>query len=193
MPDVGQGRKGEARDDQSKTKARLRLIAYTGLPHKQIKQLRPQDVNLRAGTMIVSARRKGKGVERRSLLLTAEGLEALRHFADLECWGSFSNSSVWKSWRRACAAAGLTTTPRPYDLRHSFGTQMYVATGDTKAVSELMMHAPGSAVVHRYTMGGVAPRLRLAVGAFDESLAKRPGRKRLAVTAGSHHTRRKRA
>ena len=86
MPDVGQGRKGEARDDQSKTKARLRLIAYTGLPHKQIKQLRPQDVNLRAGTLIVSARRKGKGVERRSILLTAEGLEALRHFADLECW-----------------------------------------------------------------------------------------------------------
>ena len=42
MPDVGQGRKGEARDDQSKTKARLRLIAYTGLPHKQIKQLRPR-------------------------------------------------------------------------------------------------------------------------------------------------------
>ena len=51
---------------------------YMGLPHKQIKQLRPQDVNLRAGTMIVSARRKGRGVERRSILLTAEGLEALR-------------------------------------------------------------------------------------------------------------------
>ena len=181
MPNVGQGRKGEARDDQSKTKARLRLIAYTGLPHKQIKQLRPQDVNLRAGTLIVSARRKGKGVERRSILLTAEGLEALRHFADLDCWGSFSNSSVWKSWRRACKAAGLTTTPRPYDLRHSFGTQLYVATGDTKAVSELMMHAPGSAVVHRYTMGGVAPRLRLAVGAFDAAVS----RKNVAVRRGS--------
>ena len=127
------------------------------------------------------------------MLLTAEGLEALRHFADLDCWGSFSNSSVWKSWRRACQAAGLTTTPRPYDLRHSFGTQMYVATGDTKAVSELMMHAPGSAVVHRYTMGGVAPRLRLAVGAFDESLAKRPSKKRLAVAAGSRSRKRKRA
>ena len=113
MPDVGQGRKGEAREDQTKTKARLRLIAYTGLPHKQIEQLRPQDVNLRAGTMIVSARRKGKGVERRSIPLTPEGLEALRHFMDLDCWGSFSNSSVWKSWRRACQVAGLTTTPRP--------------------------------------------------------------------------------
>jgi hypothetical protein len=70
---------------------------------------------------------------------------------------------------------------------------MYVATGATKAVSELMMHASGSAVVHRYTMGGVAPRLRLAVGAFDESLAKRLGKKRLAVTAGSHRGRHKTA
>ena len=33
MPDVGQGDPGEDRDDQSKTKARIAVIAYTGLPH----------------------------------------------------------------------------------------------------------------------------------------------------------------
>ena len=32
LPDVGQGVKGKARDNRSKTKARLRVLAYTGLP-----------------------------------------------------------------------------------------------------------------------------------------------------------------
>ena len=128
---AGSQRRSSRRPEQDEGSARADRVYRTSL----IKRLRPEDVNLRAGTMIVSARGKGKGVERRSVVLTAEGLEALRHFADLDCWRSFSNSSVWKSWRRACKAAGLTTTPRPCHLRHSFGTEMYVATGDTKAVS----------------------------------------------------------
>ena len=107
MPDVGQGRKGEARDDQSKTKARLAVIAYTGLPHKLVKQLTPDSINWRAKTVTVAKRRKGQGVEGRTLPLTPEGLKALKHFADLEAWGELSNSSMRKSWRRACQAANV--------------------------------------------------------------------------------------
>ena len=44
------------------------------------------------------------------------------------------------------------------------------------------MHAPSSKMMDRYTIAGVAPRLKLAVGAFNRAV-KSP--KRLAETAGS--------
>jgi hypothetical protein len=62
--------------------------------------------------------------------------------------------------------------PRVYDLRHSFGTEIYRQTGDLKATSELLVHAPGSLVVHRYTGGGVAPRVQIAVKAFNAAVVR---------------------
>jgi hypothetical protein len=48
-----------------------------GTSYKPIKQLRPQDVNLRAGTMIVSARRKGTGVGLPGIVLQFQRVEVL--------------------------------------------------------------------------------------------------------------------
>jgi integrase len=194
MPDVGQGKAGESRDDQSKTKARLAVIAYTGLPHALVKKLTPEAIDWRAKTVAVPARKKGKGAAGRILPLTAEGLKALRQFADLECWGTFSNSSMIKSFRRACSAAKVVPAPRVYDLRHSFATEMYRQTGDPKATAELLMHSPSSQMMDRYTIGGVSARLKLAVGAFDAAMPAGKSRaKRLAVTAGRNRQRRKTA
>ena len=60
MPDVGQGLAGKARDDASKTKARLAVIAYTGLPHSLIKRLTPDCGRLaaRAGRSRAGTRAK---------------------------------------------------------------------------------------------------------------------------------------
>jgi integrase len=178
MPDVGQGRKGEARDDTSKTKARLAVIAYTGLPHALIKQLTPESINWRAKTVTVPKRRKGRGVDARTLPLTAAGLEALKQFAALECWGKFSNSSMLKSWNRACLAAKVPVS-RAYDLRHSFATEMYRQTGDPKATAAMLMHSETSQMMDRYTIAGIAPRLKLAVSAFDAAVqtGEKAGRK----------------
>ena len=74
-----------------------------------------------------------------------------------------------KSFRRACKAAKVNPAPRVYDLRHSFATELYRQTGDPKATAELLMHSPSSQMMDRYTIGGVAPRLRLAVAAFNAS------------------------
>lgn len=182
MPDVGQGVAGKARDSASKTKARLAVIAYTGLPHSLIKRLTPDSVDWRAGVITVPRRHKGKGVKSRTMQLTAAGLDALERFAELECWGSFSNSSMIKSFHRACKAAHVIPAPRVYDLRHSYATEMYSRTGDPKATAELLMHAPSSRMMDRYTIAGVAPRLKLAVKAFNRAV-KSP--KWLAETAGS--------
>jgi integrase len=165
LPDVGQGLRGRAREKGSKTAARLAVMAFTGLPQSLIKRLRPADIDWQAGTLYAPARRKGKGTRRKVLPLTADGLLALRRFAALECWGGFSNSSLWKTFQRACAAVGLTGI-RPYDLRHSFATAMYALTGDAKATGELLMHNCRT-TTDRYTEGAVSERLRLAVAGFD--------------------------
>jgi integrase len=180
MPDVGQGLAGQARDSASKTKARLAVIAYTGLPQALLKALRPEMIDWRGKAVTVPARRKGAGVARRTLPLTADGVTALEQFEALECWGSFSNSSMLKSFHRACVVAKVKPIPRVYDLRHSFATEMYTLTGDAKATADLLMHSASSHMMDRYTLGGVAPRALVAVGAFNVARGKR-----LAVPAGS--------
>jgi len=84
MPDVGQGIAGKDRDDASKTKARLAVIAFTGLPHALVKRLTPASVAWQVGVVTVPRRNKGKGAKSRPLKLTDAGLAALRHFAELE-------------------------------------------------------------------------------------------------------------
>jgi integrase len=181
MPDIGQALPGKAREDASKTKARIAVIAFTGLPHSLLKRLTPDYVDWRLGTITVPRRHKGKGVKTRILKLTDAGLAALRHFAELDCWGPFSNSSMIKSFQRACVAAKVPKV-RVYDLRHSYATELYRRTGDPKATAEMLMHAPSSKMVDRYTIAGVEPRLKLAAGAFNRAV-KAP--EWLAVPAGS--------
>lgn len=174
MPDVGQGVKGKARDDASKTKARLAVIAYTGLPHSLLKRLVPADVDCERRFVTVPARKKGKGVGSRVLPLTDAGAQAFERFAELDCWGRFSNSSMIKSFHRACKSAGVRNA-RVYDLRHSFATEMYRQTGDSKATAELLMHSASSRMMDRYTLAGVAPRLLVAVKAFNAANKKTAG------------------
>ena len=87
----------------------------------------------------------------------------------------------------------MIPAPRVYDLRHSFATEMYRQTGDPKATAETADAQPEkSQMMDRYTIGGVAPRLKLAVGAFDAAVsAGKSGAKRLAVTAGRYRQKRK--
>ena len=133
MPDVGQAVGGQARDDASKTKARLAVIAFTGLTQSQLKQLRRKDVFWRESKIRVPARHKGHGASSQVLPLNRRGLQALVRFAELNCWGSFSNASLNKSFQRACRKVGLPGT-RAYDLRHTFGTEMYRRTRDPLVV-----------------------------------------------------------
>ena len=168
MPDQGQAIKGQARDTASKTKVRYTLMAYTGLPPTSIMRLRPQDVRWDAGAVFVRGRRKGKRGKKskaRMIPLTSAGLAALRRFDELDCWGPFSTSSAWRSFQTACTKLGLRGL-RPYDLRHTFGTAVYAATGDLHATQQLMGHA-SQAMTDRYTLAAVPERLQIAVGQVE--------------------------
>ena len=85
MPDRGQPLAGRPLGDASKTKARLAVMAFTGLTQQQLKQLRPEDVFWRDSAIRAPARHKGRGASAQVLPVTRRGLQALLRFAELDC------------------------------------------------------------------------------------------------------------
>lgn len=160
--------KGKCLPRPSKTKARLRVIAYTGLTHRQLALLTPNDVNFHAGTMRLAARRKGRKVRRaldrplpQLLPLVPQAVVAFREFDRLKCWGPFSNSSMWKAFQRACTKLEIVGV-RPYDLRHSWGTLVFEQTRDLRTTGGLLSHR-SERTTRRYTVSTVAPHVGAAV------------------------------
>jgi integrase len=176
----------------SQTRARLRVMAYTGLAQVELAGITPADLDLTRGAVLVRRRRKGRhGKAALPVLhpLTADALTAFHDFVRLGCWGAFSVSSMWKSFRLAASRAGYTGL-RPYDLRHSYGTAVYHATGDL-ATTQGLLRQRSSVTTLRYVAAAVAPRAAHAAAAFQRQVtaqksadeAKRgtrvgPGRKR---------------
>lgn len=148
----------------SKAKARLMVMAYTGLPQAQIAQLQPHDVQLDRKAVYVRPRRKGAGVAGRLLPLSASGITAFKAFIKAHAFGPFERRQVHNVWKNGVAWAGVTLPPgtRPYDLRHSFLTEVYRQTGDLNAVAELGMHATLEQTA-RYARGAVSERAKKAV------------------------------
>jgi integrase len=165
--------------EPSKTKARLLVMATTGLPQAQIARLQPRDVDLRHMTVFVTPRRKGGGVPGRTLPLSRAAVEAFKQFTAYQAWGDFARASVAASFKRAVTKAKRhwqqtvkTRWPaperlRPYDLRHAFLTEVYRRTGDLQAVAELALHANLS-MTARYTRGAVSETAQRAVSKLDE-------------------------
>lgn len=163
----------------SKTKARLMVMAWTGIPPAQLKTIEPADVDARS--VYVRGRAKGHGTKGRIVPLSPQGVSAFKAFIRADAFGPFNRKDMWKVFRLACkkveAASQKTKRPislagiRPYDLRHSFGTQVYAASGDIRATQILMGHAKPE-MTHRYTLGAVDEQVGKALAAFS----KRTGR-----------------
>lgn len=145
-----------------KDKARAMVLAYTGIPHAQIAQIRQEHVNYKTGTVIVHGRKKGAGTATTIRRLTAKGVQAFRSMQRYKAWGPFDRWAFRRVIRDACATAKIDPPLRPYDLRHFFGTEMYRRSGDVRAVQILMGHSTPT-LTHRYTLGAVEPRVEAAV------------------------------
>lgn len=163
----------------TKTRARLQVIAYTGLPHAQVAQLKAEHWDKKASTLIVHGRKKGAGTKARVIPLTAPAVKALRAMDRTDAWGSFSRSTMHREFRAACAQVpalkGLKVTP--YDLRHSFGTEIYRATGDIRATQALLDHSSPT-LTHRYMVAALEPRVVAAVKAFGTAVELSPQKRR---------------
>lgn len=145
----------------SKTKARVMVMAYTGLPNSTLARLRPTDLDPKAKTLLVPRRRKGAGTQTRVLPLMPEAVAAFKLLTRWDGWGPFSRSSLRKALHRACVTAKVQKI-RPYDLRHSFGAAIYAATGDIAAAQALLDHSDPKQT-RRYTLKAQGARMKAAL------------------------------
>ncbi len=144
-----------------------------------IQRLTARDLDLQAGTLVRPERRKGGGSKRELLPLTDQGIRALQSMLDHKgLTEPFSRYVMYGEFKRACKRVekvqGISLAGvRPYDLRHSYGTELYRLTGDERAVQKLLGHVKIE-TTHRYTLGGVDERLKSAVRAFNGSKSPAP-------------------
>lgn len=176
--------------DRGLSLARLRVavLAYTGMPPGQLQRITASDLQLTAGTVRVHARRKGRGTEPRTLPLTVDGLAAFKAFHAADAYGTFAIESVNRSFKRAAKRAGLDrATVHLYDLRHSFGMELYRVTRDLATVARFLGHAPGSPITARYAQGANQAVDTAAAAAFSAALSDQ---RRLSLKSTSVSTAR---
>ena len=142
----------------SKAKAELQVLAYTGFPPAVIAALTPSDV-AQAGSVVAPGRQKGAGTGAQRRALTAQGRQALADFARLGAWGGVSSATRCIVFHRAVARVRaahpdwrIPADVRPYDLRHAFGCAAYEATHDLHLVQGLMGHKDAR-TTRRYVHG----------------------------------------
>jgi integrase len=153
------------------TRARLAVMAWTGLPPKQIMRLEPKHIDWNRAIFIVR-RQKGRGLDGRWLPLMPEGWKALREFKRVGAWGEFSTASLRRSFRLAAQKVEKTLDVTPYDLRHAFLTWVAMATKDDRVVAALGLHAD-ERMSRRYTVASVDHRVSLGLDAVASAVASR--------------------
>jgi integrase len=188
IPDRGRPVRGKKRSTVNLTKIRLLVQATTGLPPKQVAQLRAEHLRhvprvvgapapAVAGHLWVTPRRKGRGTDGKWIPLTRDAADAVDALFEYGAAGAFSTSAARHVFRRAVANAKkayksenlpvppLPTGLRPYDLRHTFLTQLYRHSKDRKATQGLGLHADPR-TTDRYIGGAEAEGELAAVLAF---------------------------
>jgi integrase len=145
----------------SKSRARLRVLMYTGWPSATLKRLRKADLAWRKKEALLHGRRKGGGTRPRVVPLLPDAVKALREFDKLNAYGPFSGSSLHSLLDRACKRAKVPPF-RVYDLRHMFLSRVAARTHDERAVAELGLHSTPQQT-WRYTRQAGSTRAKAAL------------------------------
>lgn len=133
----------------SKTKARLLVMLWTGMRPVELRRAKPEDVDWKHRFVIV---RTAKGGRTRTVGLTAKAITAWKLFDDLDAWGAFTMAPMNRILKRACAMADVTV----YDLRHSYGTALARQRVRLDVIAALMGHS-SLELTKRYTLAAVSP------------------------------------
>ena len=203
MPDRTTPKKNGTHEPGSLSRVRFEAMLWTGLNAVQLARLKP-DVHIDwiAGTYLPPRRKKGKKSRRarrrheRPRPLLPQAITALKPFFALGANRRFSSTSLARSIRRAIRAANVVRatrdqppiplTPTVRDLtRHTFGTEVFRASKNLKAVQDLMDHADINQSA-RYAMAAVAEHTAIAVRqTAARARAGKVGGKVGAVTTGN--------
>jgi integrase len=169
------GRSGQP----NRTAARLTLMCVLGLRPVEIMRIRPATDWHRATNQLTV--RTAKGGKARTLPLGERAAAALELLDRLKGWGTFTSAPAARMFHDAVVAAKLTALEplRPYDLRHTFGTELYRQTKDIKATGAAMGHK-NLAQTERYVEASVSETVASAFTALEASMPKaaKPKRRR---------------
>lgn len=158
----------------SQSQRRIAVLAWTGLPPGLLGKVEPDDLNLAAATLRVRPRRKGAGVEARTLPLLPQAVAAFQAFHDAQAYGSYSIPSCNQVFVRAChRTRPIVVGASLYDLRHSFLTMLYRVTKDLATVARFALHA-NVAMSARYAAGAMQEVDRAAADLAGKSLSLLP-------------------
>lgn len=156
---------------ESRTQARLGVMAFAGLRPEEVRRIRREDIG--PGTLYV---RSAKGSPAATVPLLSEAETWLGVFVRLDAFGPFGSAPMNLSLQRAVRAvnraraeAGRDPLPAgitAYTMRHTFGTEFYRVTRDLKATKEAMRHASLS-MTERYVEGAVSAVLAAGVAAVE--------------------------
>lgn len=158
----------------SVTRARLKLILRFGITPAEMKRMQRVHMHERRGVLTVLARRKGKGAEARALPYgrMTDAVEALQEFASYDAWAQpFSVASMRASFISAAEGCNVFGA-RPYDLRHTCGTELYRTTGDIRMVQKWLGHTKVETTV-RYILGGDDDAMNRAAEAMQRAAEER--------------------
>lgn len=157
---------------QRARKRRLAVIAFTGIPPGMLGTVTAADLNLTAKTVRLPRRRKGRGVEARTLPLIPDGVAAFTAFHEANDYGPFRTDDLNRSFTIAAKAVGAPGAT-VYDLRHSFATALYKATRDLDTVARFLQHS-SIALTQRYAKGALGDVDRAAAAALGRTLSRKP-------------------
>jgi site-specific recombinase XerC len=159
------------------TEIRLRVFAFAPVTPAQIKLIQPGDLHLDDAQpwMLVRGRRKGRGAPPRAKPLLPEAVAALRDFVACDLFGRFDVGVLRRGFKRARTRAAKElrvdlSAMRMYDLRHSFGSMLFAATGNEGTVGKMLDHTSARTTA-RYTMSAVPAHLADANAAAAALLA----------------------
>ena len=169
----------------SRSKARLMLIRYTGARPCEITRLTPNDMHLSEPVPWIFFT-TGKAGDNRVVPLNALGLAAGRLFVEQSAFGTYSRGSIRKALLRACLRSGLTTAElvdhvtalghrrwrlHPYVARHQCLTELRRAGADLADVQAIAGHR--SPVTTARYAPAVFEKLLAAMRRAEE-IARRP-------------------
>lgn len=161
----------------SASQIRIRCLLWSGLPPGMLAKITKADLRLARAELRVVPRRKGAGVEARTLPLLPQAVEAFTDFDAADLYGSYNISALNQVFVGACQRVdppvlGVSL----YDLRHSFGTMLYRVTKDLATVARFLLHADIH-MTQRYAQGAMADVDRAAAdlaGSLFSRLSARP-------------------
>lgn len=187
----------------AKDRARLEILAWTGMEPEQLQRLGYEEFSIPERWYITPARRKGSRRRKtpRAIIKKPMNDELVGAFTRYVALGlvrqRFDLSALRRTWNRAQAALQaelrretgdahlVLRHVRLKDIRHTFGHaafERFASTmgerGALELVGQLLDHAPGSPMTLRYALGAVPVVLRSRVAQFpSREPSKRSQRK----------------